>query len=288
MSSFLLALLLIVPSPLAPAGAAAIEPASLRAELAAAAPGGSTLRIEQATGKILATLGGQPSSAFLSVVAAHPGRVSWQRGAAVRPMIMIRGGMGITNVTAPACSAGLAMQAANGSRYIVTAGHCVAPGVGNLWYLSGNLIGPGIYHSFPGNDYGALLVAYNSPVTTFPTLIAYGSSGTRVLQTNNPVIGQYLCKSGNVTGVTCGTVVALDVTVTFHTGEVVNGLIETTACASGGDSGGPLFRDPGDRRLIAMGVLSGGNALPCGNPSVRSYYNPLTEIMAAYGLSLIK
>ncbi len=288
MSPLLLALLLIVPAPLAPAATAPIDLVPLRSQLAAAAPGGSTLRIDAATGTVVATLGGQPSSAFLSLAAAHPGRVSWQRGPTVRPLIMIRGGMGITNVSAPPCTAGLAMKGVNGSRYIVTAGHCVADGIGNLWYLSGNLIGPGIYHSFPGNDYGALLVAYNSPVTTHPTLIAYGSSGTRVLGTNNPVVGQYLCKSGNVTGVTCGTVVALDVTVTYHTGEVVSGLIETTACASGGDSGSPLFRDPGDRRLIGMGILSGGNGLPCGDPAVRSYYNPLTEIMAAYGLSLIK
>ncbi|WP_020519319.1 S1 family peptidase [Catelliglobosispora koreensis] len=288
MSSLLVALLLIVTAAVAPARQAAVDPGQLRAQLAAAAPGGSTLRIDHAAGKVVATLGAQPSEEFLSLAAAHPGRVSWHIGSGVRPLITARGGWGLTNPFAAPCTAGFAMKAVNGFNYIVTAGHCVADGMGTQWNLAGYLLGPGHFHSFPGNDYGVIMVAYNSPVTTHPTLINYNGSGVRVLGTNTPTIGQRLCKSGNVSGVTCGTVLALDVTVTYHTGEVVNGLIETAICASPGDSGSPLFRDPGDRRLIGMGVLSGGNGVRCGDPGVRTYYNPLTEIMAAYGLSLIK
>ncbi len=286
MSPYLAALLLLIPGPANPAPATPTDPEPLRSRLAAVSPAGSALRIDPATGTVVVKLGGEPSSAFASLAAAHPAKVRWERGPAVQPLILVRGGMAITNTATPPCTAGLAMKSVSGSRYVVTAGHCVA--AGNLfWYLDGYTIGPAAYHSWPDNDYAAILVAYNSPVTTHPTLIQRGSSASRVLGTNNPRVGHILCKSGAVSGVTCGTVLALNVTVTYHGGEVVNGLIETNICAFKGDSGSPLYLDHGDSRLIGMGILSGGNLVVCGDPAVRSYHNPLTEIMAAYGLSLI-
>jgi hypothetical protein len=242
------------------------------------------LRIDPETGAVMVRLGGQPSDAFLAKTGAHRGRVRWERASAVQPAVRYGAGAAITSDNTPACTGGFAMKSVSGFPYVVTAGHCVSSGV-QFWYSGGNLIGPTAYLSFPGNDYAVILMAYNSPFEPSPTAVHYLTGPNVVFDTNEPFVGQPVCKSGAVTGVTCGTVLALDVTVTYHGGHVVDGLIETDVCALKGDSGSPLFRPRGGR-LYGVGILSGANLAPCGDPSTRSYSNPLTEVMTAYGLSL--
>jgi putative cell wall-binding protein len=70
------------------------------------------------------------------------------------------------------------------------------------------------------------------------------------------VVGASFCKSGSVSGWTCGTIEYLDQTVQVS-GVNVNTII-TTACAIPGDSGGPAMVG-----TAALGTLSGGDFANC-------------------------
>ena len=60
----------------------------------------------------------------------------------------------------------------------------------------------------------------------------------------------------------------------------VYGLIRTNICAEPGDSGGPLYVAP----PVILGILSGGS----GNCTTggTTYYQPIAEVLGAYGLTL--
>jgi streptogrisin B len=129
--------------------------------------------------------------------------------------------------------------------YFLTAGHC-----GNLesaWYTSSSrttLIGPTISSSFPGNDYA--LVRYDNASLSHPGGFSVADA----------VVGERVTRDGSTTGVHTGTVTALNVSVRYrgHPGGTVSGLIQTTVCAEGGDSGGPLYDG-----TKALGLTSGGS-----------------------------
>ena len=92
-------------------------------------------------------------------------------------------------------------------------------------------------------------------------------------------VGSSICRSGSTTGWHCGTIGARDATVNYAEGSVF-GLIRTDVCAEPGDSGGSAISGS-----QAQGVTSGGS----GNCSSggETYFQPVNEILSAYGLSLI-
>lgn len=57
------------------------------------------------------------------------------------------------------------------------------------------------------------------------------------------------------------------------------GLIRTSVCAEGGDSGDPLYRN-----TVAYGLTSGGS----GNCTWggTTYFQPVTEVLSQYGVSV--
>ena len=75
-----------------------------------------------------------------------------------------------------------------------------------------------------------------------------------------------------------GTVTQLNATVNYAEGSV-SGLIRTTVCAEGGDSGGPLYAGG-----TAYGLTSGGSG-NCSRGGV-TYFQPVTEALNAYGVSV--
>ena len=154
--------------------------------------------------------------------------------------------------------------------YFLTAGHC-----GNLestWYTSSSrttLIGPTVSSSFPGNDYA--LVRYANTSLSHP-------GGFTVA---DAFVGETVTRKGSTTGVHSGTVTALNVSVRYrgHPGGTVSGLIQTTVCAEGGDSGGPLY--DGSR---ALGLTSGGS----GDCTIggTTFFQPAREAANAYGVTI--
>ncbi len=99
-------------------------------------------------------------------------------------------------------------------------------------------------------------------------------------------VGGRVCRSGSTTGWRCGTVQALNQTVSYGGGNIVSGLTRTTACAEPGDSGGAFVSDPPALlgKVQAQGLTSGGS----GNCSTggTTFFQPVSEALGAYGLTL--
>jgi streptogrisin B len=168
------------------------------------------------------------------------------------------------------CSLGF--NAVSGSTYyFLTAGHCGK--LVSTWYTNSahtTLIGPTVNFSFPGDDYA--LVRYDNTSLSHP-------GGFTVA---DAFVGEKVTRDGSTTGVHTGTVTALNVSVRYsgNPGGRVSGLIQTTVCAEGGDSGGPLYDG-----TKAIGLTSGGS----GNCSTggTTFFQPVREAANAYGVALL-
>jgi streptogrisin D len=160
--------------------------------------------------------------------------------------------------------------------YFLTAGHCTNSATS--WSTgSGGAIGVRAGTSFPGNDYG--LVRYTSLLTARPGSVDLYNGTTRdITAAGNAVVGQAVQRSGSTTRVRGGTVTGLNATVNYPQG-VVTGLIRTTVCAEGGDSGGPLFAGS-----IALGLTSGGSG-NCTSGGT-TFFQPVTEALSVFGVSI--
>lgn len=154
----------------------------------------------------------------------------------------------------------------------VTAGHCGSTG-DSTTQPSGTFAGS----SFPGNDYGYVQVA--SGETPRPLVNDYAGGTVAVAGSSEASVGASICRSGSTTGWHCGTVQAKNQTVIYPQG-VVSGLTRTDVCAEPGDSGGSWMSGS-----QAQGVTSGGSG-DCTSGGT-TYFQPVNEILNAYGLSLL-
>jgi len=190
---------------------------------------------------------------------------------APRPLYDIRGGDQYLINGNILCSVGFAVN--NGG--FVTAGHCGGAGSPTWGY---NNVSQGTFagSSFPGNDYA--WVRTNGNWTPRPWVNNYAGGNATVAGSAEAAVGSSVCRSGRTSGWRCGTIQAKNVTVNYS-GALVYGLTQTSACAEGGDSGGPYIS--GNQ---AQGVTSGGS----GNCSTggTTFFQPVNEILGVYGLSL--
>lgn len=175
--------------------------------------------------------------------------------------VAIYGGEAITG-GGSRCSAGFNVNS-GGQNYIVDAGHCT--GAVSQWN-----VGPSVGASFPGDDYGLIR---NDTGSAPGAVSLYDGTVQQINSASNAYVGQSICKSGSTTGLTCGTVQAINVTVNYPQG-AVHELVQTSASVNSGDSGGALFAGS-----VGLGITSG-----MGGGS--SYFQPLTEALSAYGVSL--
>jgi len=130
--------------------------------------------------------------------------------------------------------------------------------------------GTTVASSFPGNDYG--MVRWDNPNANRPGAVNMYNGSTRdISRAGNPYVGQAVGASGSTTGLTRGSVNAVNVTANYSAG-AVNGLFRTNLCTAGGDSGGAVFA-----HNTALGLHSGGVVGAC-----ISFHQPVTEVLAAY------
>ncbi|MDT5038928.1 MAG: streptogrisin [Micromonosporaceae bacterium] len=167
------------------------------------------------------------------------------------------------------CSLGFNARGAAGD-FFITAGHC-----GNaaaVWFADGaHTVGLAttVTSSFPGNDFA--IMQYTG------TIAHPGFVGTQDITTSGtPVVNETVTRRGSTTGLHSGLVTALNATVNYAEGSVT-GMIRTTVCAEGGDSGGPLFSG-----TVAYGITSGGSG-NCTAGGV-TFFQPVTEALNAMGL----
>lgn len=173
------------------------------------------------------------------------------------------------------CSIGFSARSSNGTAFVITAGHCTEGG-GTWTGFNGAVIGPVAASSFPRDDYGSIRVDNTAAWT--PTSQVAGT--TSVLGSTEAAIGASVCRSGSTTGFRCGVLQAKNATVNYGGGDIVRGLVRTSACAEPGDSGGSFVAG-----RQAQGMTSGGSG-SCSTGGT-TFYQPVNEALSRYGLSLV-
>ncbi|MFE4965256.1 S1 family peptidase [Streptomyces sp. NPDC056660] len=171
------------------------------------------------------------------------------------------------------CSLGFNVHSGS-TYYFLTAGHCGE--VASTWYSNSGhttVLGTNVGYSFPTNDFA--LVRYTNTSIAHPS--AVGSQ--TISSAATPAVGTTVYRRGSTTGTHSGRVTALNATVNYGSGDVVYGMIQTTVCAEGGDSGGPLYGGS-----VAYGLTSGGSG-DCTSGGT-TFFQPVTEALSYYGVSV--
>lgn len=198
--------------------------------------------------------------------------------AATGRVVEVRGGNLIYSNTGARCVVGFNARS-SATFFGLVSGRC-AQGSAN-WYADAArtvFIGTTAGSSFPGNDY-ATVRYINSSTVTFPGELSLGGAATQdIVGAANPTVGQSLCHVGRTTGVRCGTVTGVNLTVNYPQG-TVSGLFRSNICSEPGDVGGPAYSG-----TTALGIIvaSSGN---CSSGGV-TYYQPVVEWLSIYGLSV--
>ena len=191
--------------------------------------------------------------------------------------VVVRGGDTLYSA-GTRCTVGF--NARSGSTlYALVSGRCAR--AASTWYADPALtvvVGVTAGVSFPGNDYAS--IRYTNTAVAYPGEVSLGAgAGTRdITNAANPVIGQSICHVGRTTAYRCGTVQAVNVTVSYAEGTVY-GLFRSTICSEPGDTGGPAFSGG-----TALGIIVGSSG-NCSSGGF-TYYQPVVEWLSAYGLSV--
>ncbi|GLZ45721.1 hypothetical protein Acsp06_19060 [Actinomycetospora sp. NBRC 106375] len=176
------------------------------------------------------------------------------------------------------CSIAFSATAVTGEPRVITAGHCTNRG-GDVRGANNAPLGPVRSSVFDRTgDWGVVDAGPGWRAT--PSVAAEGSTTRSITGTATATVGAPVCRSGSTTGWRCGTVTAVDVTANYAAGPV-EGLVLTTACSEGGDSGGPFVSGSS-----ALGLLSGGTG-DCTTPGGTSLYQPIDEVLRTENLRLV-
>ena len=152
----------------------------------------------------------------------------------------------------------------------ITAGHCTGA-VASWSDANGSYYGPSVGASFPTNDYG--LIRNDGGLPQPGDVNLYNGSYQDITGAGDPVPGMQLCKSGSTTGLTCGQVTQVGMTICYAQGCVFN-MAESTAGVNPGDSGGAWFAGS-----TAIGITSGmGGGF--------SYFQPVIPGLNMFGVNV--
>ena len=190
------------------------------------------------------------------------------------------------------CSAGFNLERiSDGKRFLVTAGHCYDVG-DDVWDLENGWgdaihIGTTTINGQSGLDMalvelhdtgaemtrGEVLYDDDFDVHNFPDEILNGER-IKITGIAEAEVGMEVCRTGGASGTHCGTVTALR--TNSESGAVER--IVTDICATGGDSGGPLFTRDGK----AIGISNTADANCYEGGSGPSTYYPMTQLAEEY------
>jgi hypothetical protein len=200
-----------------------------------------------------------------------------------QPVYDIRGGDRY-NTPSSWCSIGFSVTR-GGDTGFATAGHCAAAGTAVTGF-NGVALGSFAGSTFPGSDIAWVRNTNPGSWSIQPLVNNYAGGNIGVYGGIEAPVGAAICRSGARTGYRCGTVTAKNVTVNYSVGPVY-GMVRSSACVGGGDSGGSFVTPGGE----AQGVTSGGVLNPntnenCSIASPVTYHQPLQPLLNAYGLTL--
>ncbi len=243
---------------------------AIRDRLTANQPADTAVGIDVPANQVVVQIGAKaPAGAALdSLAAAAAGH-----GSAVRVerldssfTTLIEGGYPIVGASGGRCSLGFTTTGNTG----VTAGHCTG-GIPQWWEgcCGGGYYGPSVGVSFPGNDFG--LIRNDGGLYQGGTVYLYNGANQDIVTAADPYPGLAVCKSGSTSGLTCGQVYQVNVTICYAEG-CVGGLAQSNTYAAPGDSGGSWFNGG-----TAVGLTSGGGG-------GWTYFQPVVEALNAYGV----
>jgi len=171
------------------------------------------------------------------------------------------------------CSSGLTAQTADGTRWLLTSGHCGPVTTSTNWVHGSQYLGPlrlGYVSGFVDAARIRIDNTYWLPITqswlytTSTTPVAVNGVGTE----GDAIIGIPVCHTGWASGNACGVVSETDKFVSYVTPSVtLDHQMESTACGTIGDSGGPAYY-PGNMMAIYQNNYK--NNYSCGDPLAKS------------------
>ena len=187
----------------------------------------------------------------------------------------------LTGVDQTHCTAGFAVRLGSAQGFL-TAGHCFENSE-QVFNQNGGALGIVEARSFPGDDFAFVVLHRGQSIRG--AVQGYSSGVISVRGATPASIGSSVCRTGFVSQIRCGTILARNVSATAETNDgrtvTIFGLTSTSACSDRGDSGGPFIA--GDQ---AQGILSAqtGN---CSSRSPVTMFQPIDEPLSRHGLTLI-
>jgi streptogrisin C len=193
----------------------------------------------------------------------------------------IRGGIEIINFKANAiCSAGFNVRNTDGTKFVLTAGHCRA-GTWRHGRRTVRKIGAVTRRQFAGRLDSELIKIDNPDFWDPGNLIFHTRAQPAFPITSvarRVTVGTYLCRSGRTTGTRCGRVIR-----TGYNWQNLRGLALVQACSDHGDSGGSVYSA---RRHRAYGVLSIGTGCTHGRRDFFGF-EPIRFTLATFDVSVV-
>ncbi|HEV2371220.1 MAG TPA: S1 family peptidase [Streptosporangiaceae bacterium] len=264
----------------APPTAAALQAA--RAALAGRLVPDTAVGIDPLTHHVVLTIGSKATrtAGLLSAARSLGPTVQVERfpGAITPAAGHILDGDGIVTATGVGCTLGFNVTGG----FALTAGHCAVNG--GPWYkaATGALFGPAVDAQIPGSDFG--LLKDKGGLAQPGAIQAYDGTRIPVIGAAEPYLGEWACKSGATTGITCGAITVLNVTVMYPDGSIIYNQIQSTVCLQPGDSGGPLYDDSGNIGATALGLA----ASFIGDCSAGTFfYQPVVPALNFYGVQVL-
>ncbi len=207
-----------------------------------------------------------------------------------------RAGQSITT-----CTAGFAAKKVGGPYGVLTAGHC-----NDYQRLHGQVLpfvvggqGPRADAQFHSVPFGSPLWLTNEYICGADADAVCGVTGTRE---RTEMMGAYVCKTGKVTGVSCGEVTDITISLAEWLADGANAcqdkdgnritcenvFVEVqgpSLSVCSGDSGAPVY----DANGVAYGILGGSNGgrVPCGYEGVRALFTAIKEAEDYLGVRVL-
>jgi streptogrisin C len=203
-------------------------------------------------------------------------RVEWTTKSP-RALVDVVGGNGFT-VGEARCSVGFSASGPNGTKHILTAGHCLS--AGGVVLSDGRELGRVNAGTFDTDGDFGLIDVTDTEAPTTPFVDTRDGGPITITGTEAAPIGASVCRSGSTSGFACGEITALDETVNYGDGNIVRGLTRASVCAEPGDSGGPFVSG-----TQAQGVTSGGVGDCATNGT--TFFQPIGEAATKLGVTVV-
>ncbi|MFE7134710.1 S1 family peptidase [Streptomyces sp. NPDC057638] len=169
----------------------------------------------------------------------------------------------------------LAFNARRGTDTFGVMASLCAPAAPAVWSHATTGVRVGTSTGWPATREVAL-VHYDNPGVTYPGEVDLGDGTVRDMTgAGYPSAGQQVCQAGQQTGLRCGRVQAVNVTVNLGGGLILYNAVATTICSAAGDGNAPLFASG---TALGFRVGSGG--------SCATFHLPIAPSLAALGLTV--